>query len=213
MNGDEVEVFADRINKLEEKFATIDPDAEAENERLLSKYKSMRGTIEKSMEDLSDFRRLTGEEADLEKIIKKLQEEIVRFSSTLKEQKDNKEDAQGEIDELRLLIDLTRRWSDDSSRIVRKKVSIKQKKCDLDAVSNTNTTRDLKTVELALSKCQDEREKLVSKTQRLNKDASDIIRFLQEKNNAVRTSLTNEIHHAHSIENSHFIKLQTGVHG
>lgn len=173
----------------------------------------MRGTIEKSMEDLNDFRRLTGEETDLEKSIKKLQEEIVRFTSTLKEQKEHKDDAQGEIDELRLLIDLTRRWSDDANRIVRKKVSIKQKQCDLDAVSNTDTTRDLTTVERALSKCQDEREKLVTKTGELNKEATALIRYQSEKNTAVRFCLTGETCHANSIDNSHLIKLRTGGYG
>ena len=188
MDGDELQVFAQQMMSLEERFADADPDAEAQNERVKSMYKSMRETVEGAMEDLNDHRRLSSEEADLEKVISKLQEEIGRHATILKEYKDSKDEIQSEVDELRLLIDTTRRLSDDAGRIARKKLSILQKRLDISASSGVNTSRDMKTVERDLNSIQDEYEKLQNKHTELNKESTDINLVISNKTTAVSST-------------------------
>lgn len=185
MKGAEVEVFQQGIQDLHQLFVDSDSGRQEEDARLKETYQSMRKTIESRMDDLNDFRRLTGEEADMEKEIKKLQDEITRYTSTLKEHNENKDEAQTEVDELRLLIDLTRRWSDDANRIMGKKMQIHQKKLDLSASTTADTSRDLKTVDRAVSNLREEKESLSTKIAELNKEMTAINRKISDKSTAV----------------------------
>jgi len=185
MNDAEFEDFAEAMEGLENQMCNVDLGAQEENESNKKKYQSMRRTIEDSMDDLNDHRRLTSEEADLEKEIKKLQDEISRYNATLKDHNETKDEAQTEVDELRLLIDLSRRWTDDTSRIVQKKMQIHQKQLDLNAATTADTSRDLKTVDRSVTKLREEKEAYGGKIANLNKEMTTLNRVMSEKASAV----------------------------
>jgi len=185
MDDAEADVFQQGIQELQQLLVDSDSGRQEEDARLKETYQSMRKTIESRMDDLNDFRRLTGEEADMEKEIKKLQDEITRYTSTLKEHNEIKDEAQTEVDELRLLIDVTRRWSDDANRIMAKKMQIHQKKLDLSASTAADTSRDLKTVDRAVSNLREEKESLSTKIAELNKEMTGINRKISDKSTAV----------------------------
>ena len=188
MDEEEVIVYEAQFVKLRDEFVDAASGPRDEDGKLKETYQNMRKAIESNMDSLNDFRRLTGEETDLEKEIKKLQEDITKFSSTLKDHNETKEEAQTEVDELRLLIDLTRRWSDDANRIVGKKMQIQQKQMDLSAATTVDTSRDLKTVDATVSKLREEKESLSNEIAKLNKEMTAINRKISEKSTAVSLS-------------------------
>jgi chromosome segregation ATPase len=181
MNLPEVEVFQAAMKDLSDDFALIlsDPNAQEQYRTLKATYQNMRKAVESKVDDLRDFRRMTGEAGDLDKEIKRLQDDISHYNATLKDQTEKRDEAQSEVNELRELVDTIRRWSDDAGRIAEKKLQIYQKKLDLNATV-TDSTRDLKTVDRQITELKEEKEVLSNKILRLNKEMSDINHRISE---------------------------------
>jgi chromosome segregation ATPase len=177
----EITVFQAAMKELmtNPNLVQTDTNAQEQYNSLKTTYQTMRKAVESKVDDLRDFRRMTGEASDLEKEIKRLQDDIVHYNATLKEQSEKRDESQVEVDELRELIDVIRRWSDDSGRIAEKKMQILQKKLDLQATV-TDSTRDLKTVDRQIAELREEKESLSNKILRLNKEMSEINHRISE---------------------------------
>ena len=192
----EVEVFQVAMKKLvsDSSLVQSDPNAQEQYRILKATYQNMRKAVESKVDDLRDFRRMTGEAGDLEKDIKRLQDDISHYNANLKDQSDKNDEAQTEVDDLRELMDTIRRWSDDASRISEKKLQIHQKKLDLNATVN-DSTRDLKTVDRQITELKEEKEAHSNKILRLNKEMSDINHRISEVSTQVITD--NYYYYAH----------------
>jgi chromosome segregation ATPase len=179
----DVEVFQTTMKDLASnpKFVEADPGA---LERKAT-YQTMRKAVESKVDDLRDFRRMTGEAGELEKEIKRLQDEVYHCTASLKNQSDLTDDAQQEVNKLRALCDTIRRWTDDANRVAEKKMQIQQMKMELESVSATST-RDLKTVDRELTELREEKESLANKILRLNKEMSEVNLRISEISTQVR---------------------------
>lgn len=194
MNINEVEVFRAAMKELMIDFSLVqsDPNAQEQYRTIKATYQNMRKAVESKVDDLRDFRRMTGEAGDVEKEMKRLQDDISHYNATLKDQSDKRDEAQAEVDDLRELVDTVRRWSDDANRVAEKKLQIHQKKLDLNATV-TDSTRDLKTVDRQISELKEEKETFSNKILRLNKEMSDINHRISE----VSTQVCAYLHYYH----------------
>lgn len=151
-------------------------------------YLSMRKSIEGKADDLRDFKRMTVEASDLEKEIKRLQDDILHHHETLAMQKALCDKGQYEVDDTIGLVDTIRRWSEDAVRVVDKKIQIKQKILDLKATC-ADSTRDLKTVDRQIAEMREEKEMMSTKILRLNKEMSDLNHKISEVSTSVGDDL------------------------
>lgn len=190
MKIEEVAVFQAAMKELVNNPLLVQTDATAQEQynSLKTTYQAMRKAVENKVDDLRDFRRMTGEAGDYEKEIKRLQDDILHYNATLKDQSEKRDEAQAEVDELRELIDTVRRWSDDAGRVAEKKLQIHQKKLDLKATV-TDSTRDLKTVDRQIAELREEKEAQSNKFLRLNKEMSDVNHRISEVSTQVRDDI------------------------
>jgi chromosome segregation ATPase len=179
----EIEVFNSTIDEFMNDSTLIDRGSSS-NAQELQAYQKMRKSIESKIDDLRDYRRLTDEANDLEKEIKRWQDELTHFATVLTAQIEARDEAQKVATELSSLVDTIRRWSDDASRVIEKKLQIQQKMLDLKATA-TDSTRDLKTVDRHISEMRGEKEEMSNKILSLNKEMSDLNNKISEISTSV----------------------------
>jgi chromosome segregation ATPase len=177
-NMAEVEVFTKTLNELVDTLSQP-RDTEENYHRLASFYQQFRKLLSDKMEDLRDYQRLTEESSDIEKESSRLEDDIEIFESTLLGQEGTESDIQVELNELRELVDVARRWSEDASRIAEKRMQIVQKNQNLTA-SVVDSSRDLRTVESEMNELMEKKDTLTNRINRLNKEMTQL-------NNAVST--------------------------
>lgn len=178
ITNEEVAAFAKAINEIVDTLAT--PNETEENyHKLKFFYQQFRKLLSDKMEDLRDFQRLTEESSDIEKEGGRLEDDIEIFESTLLKQEGVESDVQLELNELRDLVDLARRWSEDATRIAEKRMQIQQKNQNLTA-SVVDSSRDLRTVEREMNDLMEKKDIFTTKINRLNKEMTQL-------NNAVST--------------------------
>jgi chromosome segregation ATPase len=182
MKEAEVAVFQEAIAALMDNDSLIET---SNNNRDRTLYQSMRRAIEEKVDDLRDFKRMTNEATELEKVIKRLQDDLLHHRETLATQSDKRDREQKVVDELSELVDTIRRWAEDAGRVVDKKMEINQKVLDLKATS-ADSTRDLKTVDRQITEMREERDMMSAKVARLHKETSDLNNKISEISNSVR---------------------------
>jgi chromosome segregation ATPase len=175
MDESEAVVFQDSIANLieESPFVNYDADAMEKYKHTKASYQNMRKILEGNLGTLSDFRRLTSEAVDLEKEVKRLEEDVTHYSNTLKHQLQSKDDTERELKDVRDLKLMIEKWTEHAGRIAEKKLQIHHKKMDLSAMV-TDSSRDLKTVDREIANLREEKESLSTKISRLNKELSEI---------------------------------------
>lgn len=137
-------------------------------------YQRWRKAVSETMHDVLEFNRITTEVKDTEVVINDIEEELSTRQSELDGLKVTCSDLQTEADELRDLVDSTKRWTEDARRLSRKKMEIGQKQVDLSISTSHIADRDLQTVEDDLNKRIAEKDELMNKINNLNKVMSEL---------------------------------------
>lgn len=147
-------------------------EAMAERHRAAkTNYTRWKRIVSDCVGDLRDYGRYIQETADLEKEAKQLQDALSKSQSVLQDEKEKCQELQTEADELQALVDATKRWSDDAGRIAEKRMQINQKFLDL-SITQTDTGRDLKTVEKEMNDRMEKKDQLTDKISKLNKEST-----------------------------------------
>jgi chromosome segregation ATPase len=166
-------------------------------------YENVRKKIGSLQGGLHDVARISEEISELENGTKRLQEEISQCNDTLKSLTSEKDTEQSNVDDIRGLMELIRRWIDDANRISEKRLEIQQKRLDLSAASGTDGDKDLRTVDREIVELREEKDNLAAKINRLNKEVTEINRRISDASTRVSLAficenfrlLTNEKRH------------------
>ena len=129
--------------------------------------------VSDNMSDVRDLLRLTKESKELEKDVKELEAAVIELQQSTKAQKSEVDDIQLEGNELRDIVDASKRWTEDARRIAEQKVLIEQKRLDL-SILNPNQDRDLRTVENEFSALMEEKDKFTNDINDLNKQMTQL---------------------------------------
>jgi DNA gyrase/topoisomerase IV subunit A len=137
------------------------------NKTSRSNYQQWRKVVADNMNDVMEYRRIANEANELDQSIGILEAELSEKTRLLDLAKDKSSDLQTEVDELRELLEASKRWAEAASRIAEKRMQVNQKQLDL-SISNADVGgRDLKTVE------QDLADRMETKDQHSNQVSSD----------------------------------------
>ena len=164
--------------------------ADAHELELKPKYEAWKSVVASCMDDVRDFHRIDQEICNLEPSTQVLSDEVNRIRDRQKLQESHKTDLEADDRDLRELLDLTKRWCNDGTKIVEKRMGIVQKQMDLQT-SLPDTGRDLKTVERDIAKKLEEKEDIASKISNLLKSQQSMIGKISLLNGSVRVSLIN----------------------
>jgi predicted nucleic acid-binding Zn-ribbon protein len=147
--------------------------------KLKSTLQKCRITLHSNISNLRESVRVTKEIDGLEKDVKKLKAESESAHKLLSEQEAVVEDLKPEVNELRDLLDSSRRWNEDANRIASKRIKISQKRVAL-SVSTPYHDRDLRTVERDVTRLGDEKDKYANRINELNRQMTSLNRALHE---------------------------------
>ena len=114
---------------------------------------------------------MSQEMKDVEQENQRLVDDIAHYQTKARNQASDIEDVKRSDEELRDVVELSRRWSEDAGRIAVKRMQIAQKKIDLSATV-ADPDRDLKTVERDLNRMMEEKDDWANKIVNLNREAS-----------------------------------------
>lgn len=141
-------------------------------------FERWRKTISNSMGDISEHKRLVVESQNLTNTVKELEAAVAEQEQELLTLNTDKDDIQSRVDDLRVLSDLTKRWVEDANRMSTKKMRINSKNDDLSmsmtAMSTMAGNRDLRTVERELEEKREEKDTLMTRIARLNKEMTQL---------------------------------------
>jgi DNA repair exonuclease SbcCD ATPase subunit len=162
-------------------------------------YQRWRKAASETMHDVLESNRLTTELKDIEVVINDIEQELAARQSELDGLTATCSELQIDANELRDLVDSTKRWSEDARRLSRKKMEIGQKQVDLSISTSHITDRDLQTVEDDLSKRTAEKDELTNKINSLNKTMSELNTKIAQLSQQVRRNYSfNHASHDHS---------------
>lgn len=203
----EAKAFKTQMDLLKQESSLIKtPDAEVvQYTKLKAKYEEWRRSLNDKMEDLRDFRRLREEKIRLELILEQQSDDMSTLQATLTKHKDTATAINAELAELRELLDSSKQWSSDASRISEKRMQIDQKKHDM-TLDTDLTGRDLRIVEREIADKMEEKDSFMNKINRLNKEmtalntrvaqlstqASNMDKIVREKEEKFAASQKNE---------------------
>lgn len=136
-------------------------------------YEGWKETVAEYTDDLRDYFRMSKELRDAEKEHQRLLDDISHYNTKIRKQKSDVQDLQQTDDEMRDIVDLSKRWSEDAARIAEKGMQVAQKKVDLSA-SISDTGRDLRTVERDLNNLMEQKDELANKITNLNREMTQI---------------------------------------
>lgn len=156
---------------------------------LKPKYEGWKSAVASCMDDVRDYHRIDQEIRDLEKNTQDLIDDTNRIRELLKKREAFKVDLEADDRDLRELLDMTKRWCDDGTKIVEKRMSIVQKQLDLNT-SLPDVDRDLKSVEGDIAKKLEEKEDIASKISNLLKSHQSIINKITSLSGMVCVSLS-----------------------
>jgi chromosome segregation ATPase len=176
-----VKAFQDTVNELgdKENSPLLQMSKEIVNSARAAKknYQTWRNSINENMSDLMEHNRITAELGGLEATVNELEASVASHQAQLDALNDERIETQNEANDLRSLVELSKRWMDDAGRVSSKKLRISQKNADLSlsVTSATNTNnRNLRTVERDIELKMEEKDTLMSKVMRLNKEMTGI---------------------------------------
>lgn len=180
MDDDELQVMRAAMKKLmdAESSPLLKPSnlAKAEGARArLEKYQGWKTELSGKMEDLLEYSRIKEECVALDKSVKELEAERERRQDALNEAKEKCGEIDKEVADVRELVDMSKRWYEDAGRISEKRLQISSKHDTSMSMSMSvpdTAGRDMKTVERDLNDKREEKETMMNKIARLNKEMS-----------------------------------------
>jgi DNA repair exonuclease SbcCD ATPase subunit len=165
---EEKKAFKSRLNEL---FADDSELMVANQEAKRTKVflHEVRRSIQSYITDLRDFSRANKEVESLEAEMAKLRVESDVAHNQVNDQKAVVDELQSEVNELRELLDSSKRWNEDANRIASKRMKIGEKRYAL-GVNTQYHDRDLRTVEAEVSRLSDEKDSISNRINELNKE-------------------------------------------
>ena len=140
-------------------------------------YQIWRNSINEIMPDLMEHTRITIELGGLEVTVNELESAASTYQAELDNLNNECSDVQIEVNDYRSLVELTKRCVDEAGKIASKTMRISQKNTDLmlsmTSTFNTNN-RSLRHIERDVEVKMDEKDNLMNKINRLNKEMSVI---------------------------------------
>jgi chromosome segregation ATPase len=180
LDVDDVELFNSNMNSLanpaKSALFSSEPDKVQRDRSSKINFERWKKTVAQSLGEISEYRRLLIEIQSTSLTIKELENAVSEQEQDLLSLKSERADIQTELDDLRHFCDCTKRWIVDAGRIASKKIRINQKNDDLSmsmtAVDSGN--RDLRTVERDIDEKREEKDTLMGRIARLNKEMTQI---------------------------------------
>lgn len=189
---EEVAVFSNSIQELAGEGSPLLQDKEKVEQyrRTKERYLEWRKAVSRFASDIGEYRRMSSEITLLEETVSELESTLNGERQELEELGNEHADLATETTELRGLSDTTRRWVEDANRIATKKFRIGQKMQDLSmSMTGANSNRDLRTVERDLEDKREQKDGLMSKIQKLNKEFTALNQLIAQLTQQVRPSL------------------------
>lgn len=182
LDVEDVESFNRNMNELanpaRSALFAIDPDKLQRDRSTKTNFERWKKTVSQGMGDLAEHKRLSIEIRNNDLAVKDLESSLTKKEKDLKSLKSAKTELQTEVDDLRHLSDCAKRWVVDAGRITLKTTRINQKNEDLKmsmtAVDADAGNRDLRSVERDLDERREEKDSLMGKIARLNKEMTQI---------------------------------------
>jgi chromosome segregation ATPase len=181
---EEVQVFVASLKSLETDPQLVDDRAKDTLEVLRSNYSKWRKTVQDNMSDVMDYHRLTNEALELEGGLRTASEELTTLKATLKEGSEKEAHSMRALNKLNDLLNLSKRWLEDATRISDKQTLISQKRVNLQ-VRSVGSGRNLRQVEEAMTRSAEEKDLLSNKMNKLNKEMTNL--------NAMMTKLSTQV--------------------
>jgi hypothetical protein len=146
-----------------------------------------RKAMQPMVTDLRDLIRANKEIEALEAEMAKLKVEAESALNLVNDQKTVVDELQSEVNELRELLDSSKRWNEDANRIASKRMKISEKRYAL-GVNTQYHDRDLRTVEGEVTRLSDEKDKISNRINELNKEMILLNKNLHAQAEIVRIS-------------------------
>ena len=185
-------MFSNSIQELAGEGSPLLQDKEKVEQyrRTKERYLEWRKAVSRFASDIGEYRRMSSEITLLEETVSELESTLNGERQELEELGNEHADLATETTELRGLSDTTRRWVEDANRIATKKFRIGQKMQDLSmSMTGANSNRDLRTVERDLEDKREQKDGLMSKIQKLNKEFTALNQLIAQLTQQVRPSL------------------------
>jgi len=179
--GDLIKTFKANMEELADPARSVllknDPDKNKQNRSIKRNFDQWRKAVSECMGDVTEHKRLVLEAKNLANTVKELEKAASEQEHDLTSLKADKADLQATVNDLRQLSDASKRWVEDAIRISRKKGQINRKNDDLSmsmTALSTGGNRNLRTVERELDEKREEKDTLMGRIARLNKEMTQI---------------------------------------
>jgi len=165
--------FQNKMKGLASKESEI-IKVDEKSERYRSKYKAWRDFVNGSSRDILENQRLLKELEDLEKDSEGLNDIVRDRKSDLTNKKETLKNMEGEVRDLRDLVDASKIWVDSAMRIALQRDTVNQKESDYQQMNCDDKGRDLKQVEAALLDNSSKKDEYTDKITKLNGELTTI---------------------------------------
>ena len=120
------------------------------NKTAISNYQNWKKVVSSNLNEVLEFRRLVNDANGVEQNIAERQRNLQQMEDELATAVSTKDTLQEENDEIRQLLDESKRWAEAGSRLATKRAQVNEKQEDLTMTSGDSQGRDIKTVEREL---------------------------------------------------------------
>lgn len=154
----------------------IDPAKIQRDRSTKTNFERWKKAVSRAMGDVVEHMRLSVEVQNTAQVVRELESALSEQERGLLALKSEKSELQSDVDDLRHLSDCAKRWVVDAGRIASKKERINEKNNDLTMSMSVidSGNRDLRTVERELDEKREEKDALMGKIARLNKEMTQI---------------------------------------
>jgi len=178
MDTNEVMMFDATMESLSDPIRSeliqTDQASVGKNRSALRNYETWRKIVSQSMPDYLDHTRITNEVNDLEVSVSNGEDELKPMQDELSAAKDKADELQNDASELRQLLDVVNRLRDDANRIAEKTRQVASKRDELSVMAPSAEGRDLKSMEMDFDAKNNEKDELMRKNTKLNKDLTSL---------------------------------------
>ena len=180
LDVDDVESFNSNMNELADPARSalfnLDPAKLQRDRSTKTNFERWKKAVSRAMGDVVEHMRLQVEVQNTAQVVRELESALSEQERGLLALKSEKAELQSDVDDLRHLSDCAKRWVVDAGRIASKKERINEKNNDLTMSMSVidSGNRDLRTVERDLDEKREEKDALMGKIARLNKEMTQI---------------------------------------
>lgn len=175
MDDDEYRTFKEKFEELMEESVLVSADQESTDRynSLKKKYEKWVKVLRNNLVEIREYERLQKECSTAETEVQQLRDDLSTQQTCLSELKTKSANRRNEVDEIRELVEISKRWADDAHRIKDKRIQINHKKDEL-SMSTAVSGRDLRTVEKELNSKIESKEEKINAINRLNKEMTEL---------------------------------------